>query len=298
MNGGFPFHSIRRTVLVLIFAACGLSSLRGGQESGEVDADYSFVGGARMQNGSTGAGTVSEQSNFLLCVLSTPVDGGSLIRTGVEWQRYSFSQAPVSLMLPNTLQSLSLVLGLDTELWGWLVRMEAQPGFYGDFNDSSGRCFNMPFILGGAYLMGEDLQWVAGVSVDVQRNIPVLPAAGVRWKCADQWVINAVLPRPRFEYLLNKTATLYTGGDFKLGTYRVGGDFGSLHSNNSLNNAFVDYTEIRVGAGAEIKAAGSLKIDLEAGCMVYRQFDYSRANVTVGNDNGGAYGQIVVNFSF
>jgi len=297
MKGVFPFHFIKSFTLALFLAGGGFSPLRGGQESFETDADYSFVGGARMQNGA-GEGTVSEQSNLLRCVLSSEVDGGSLIRTGVEWQRYSFSSAPSSLMMPNTLQSLSLVLGVDTDICGWLIRIEAQPGFYGDFNDSAGKCFNVPFIVGGSYLMGEDLQWVVGVSVNVERNLPVLPAAGVRWKFADHWVADAVLPRPRFEYLLNNSTTLYTGGDFKLGTYRMGSDFGTEHNQNSLNNAIVNYTEIRVGCGVEVKASSSVKIDFETGCMVYRQFDYDRANTTVGNDTGGAYGQIIVNLSF
>jgi hypothetical protein len=32
--------------------------------------------------------------------------------------------------------------------------------------------------------------------------------------------------------------------------------------------------------------------------MVYRQFDYHRANIAISNDGGAAYAQIVVSCSF
>ena len=148
------------------------------------------------------------------------------------------------------------------------------------------------------YLVNSDLQWVVGVSVNIERYIPVLPAVGARWKFSRDWVMNAVLPRPRLEYMLTKSATLYTGGDFKLGTYRTDSNFGDSTRNSNLNNAILDYTEIRVGGGAEMKAGKSFTVDLETGCMVYRQFDYYHARITNCNSSGAAYGQIVVSYSF
>jgi len=282
----------------LILFVVGQAPLRAGETTYEANADYSYVGGAHMRNGGTDIGTLSEQSNQVHFAVSTQLPSGPLLRIGTEWQRYSFSSLPTSARLPNTLQSLNLIIGADAELWGWLIRVEAQPGFYGNFQEINAKGFNLPFIIGGMYLVNPDLQWIAGVSVNVERDIPVLPAAGVRWKFANDWVLNAVLPRPRLEYMLTKSATLYTGGDFKLGTYRMDGSFGNDHGNPLLNNALVDYTEIRVGGGAEIKAGPSVKIDFETGCMVYRQFDFHRANFAISNNSGAAYGQIIVSCSF
>jgi hypothetical protein len=285
---------IKRAALALILLVPALATLRAGDTTYEANADYSYVGSVRMQN----SGNLSEQSNQAHFAISTQIPSGQLLRFGAEWQRYSFSAMPQTAQLPNTLQSVNLIIGADVDLWGWLIRIEAQPGFYGNFQQFDGKGFNLPFIIGGMYLVNSDLQWVAGVSVNVQRNIPVLPAAGVRWKFAKDWVLNAVLPRPRLEYTLNQFATLYTGGDFKLGTYRMDNNFGNDHGNPSLNNALVDYTEIRVGGGAEVKFGSSVKIDLEAGCMVYRQFDIYRANTATTSNGGAAYGQIIMSCSF
>ena len=271
-----------------------LGTTRAGEITYEANADSSFVGNAHMQKSCV----LSEQSDQVHFAISTPIGTDSLFRIGTDWQRYSFSSVPSSAGLPNTLQSLDLILGFDTQLAGWLVRVEVQPGFYGNFQQANINGFNIPFIIGGMYLVNADLQWVTGVSVNLARNLPVLPAAGVRWKVSKDWVINAVLPRPRLEYTLNKSATLYLGSDFKLGTFRMDANFGKNHGNTNLDNAVMDYTEIRVGGGAEIKVNSSVKIELETGCMVYRQFDFYRSNQYVGNTGGAPYGQIAVNCSF
>jgi len=284
-------HFILIPITLLLFS---LASLKAGEMSYEANADYSFVGNGRMQN----SNFLSEQSNQIHFVISNPVGSENLLRIGTEWQRYSFSSLPGSAGLPNTLQSVNLIFGMDLQLGGWLVRVEAQPGFYGNFQQTDANGFNIPFIIGGMYLVNSDLQWIAGISLNVTRSIPVLPAAGVRWKFSKDWVLNAVLPRPRLEYTLSKTTLLYIGSDFKLGTYRMDSSFGDTHGNPNLNNALLDYTEIRVGGGAEIKINSSMKIDFETGCMVYRQFNFYRADLSTGNDNGAPYGQIILNCSF
>ena len=284
------YFVLKQTTLLLL----SLASLKAGEITYEANADYSFVGNDRMQNNRI----LSEQNNQLHFVISKPIGVDRLLRIGAEWQRYSLSTLPGAARLPNTLQSANLILGMDMELWGWLVRLETQPGFYGDFQQADVNGFNIPFILGGVYLVNSDLQWVAGVSMNSTRNIPVLPAAGVRWKFSKDWVMNAVMPRPRMEYSLTPSTLLYGGGDFKLGTYRMDSSFGNDHGNPHLNNVLLDYTEIRIGGGAEIKINASTRIDLETGSMIYRQFDYYRAHLCTGNNSGAAYGQIMVNCSF
>jgi hypothetical protein len=48
----------------------------------------------------------------------------------------SVSDFPKGAPLPNTLQSLALVVGADFQFGdAWLFRLELQPGFYGDGTD-------------------------------------------------------------------------------------------------------------------------------------------------------------------
>jgi len=292
-----PLEFMKRTLLSIFIIAGCLFPLRAEETSYEFDTDYSFVAGGGMHSGDKPVGGVGEQSAFFHGVVSTKIAKDTLLRLGGEWQGLWFSAAstaPVS----DRLQSMSAVIGIDTEFHGWLIRVEAHPGVYGDLHGVTGADFNVPIILGASYLSGADLQWIVGMSVNYQRGLPVIPAVGVRWKFADQWVLDLILPRPRLEYELNKNLTLYAGGDVKADTYRVNAGFGDAHGNRTLNNALVDYTEVRVGGGIEWKGTSSLKVDFETGCMVFREFDYHRADLTAKTDGGSVYGQLIVSYHF
>jgi opacity protein-like surface antigen len=285
--------------LGLAALACPLA--QAGDWSYELNSNYSFVGGAKTDLGQFKGvknGDVSEQSSLFHFVASPQLAEGVLLRLGTEWQRYSFG-LPASAPLPNTLQSTSLVLGMDVQAFGsWLFRVETTPGFYSASNRFDGNDFNMPFILGGSYIASPDLQWVLGLEVDVHNRYPVLPGAGVRWKFAEKWVMNAVLPNPRLEYSFSKSLMLYTGMDFRMGTYRMDDRFGAAHGARVLNDAIVEYTELRAGCGASWKLSHAITLELEGGYMPYRDFNYHRHDDSATTLNGAPYGQISIGGRF
>ena len=259
--------------------------------AGEFEATYSYVGEERVQRASRT--TTFDENEFQTHLVLTPKASFGFVRLGVQWERYSFSLGHRS-PLPNTLQSIALIAGVDLAIKDSIIlRLEAQPGFYGTFTDEfSTRQLKVPFIVGGTYIYSADLQLIAGVSVDVDRKYPVLPAVGVRWKFAPKLVLDAVLPTPRLEYELNKSLTLYAGAELKEETYRVGGEFGKYHDNDrSLNHALLTYSEIRVGGGFTYKLSEGLTLSAEGGAQPYREFDFSRADARYRSDGTSAYGQ-------
>lgn len=289
---------MNRTAVFTFLTLLSLASLRAGEISQEINLDYSFTGGADTQFGFFAHAPVSEQSNLVHYVASTQIGGGgSLLRLGMEWQRFSFS-LPAPANIPETLQSNNLVVGMDFELFGLLMRVEAYPGFYGDARNIQGKNFNVPFIVGGSYIVNGDLQWIGGLRVDVNSQYPVFGVIGMRWKFANKWVLDAILPRPRLEYEYSKALTLFAGGEIKEGTYRVSRDLGNQHGYPALNNAVVDYAEVRAGAGASWKISSNLKVDLEAGYMPFREFNFHRTNVDIQTNGGAAYGQIIIESQF
>jgi hypothetical protein len=265
--------------------------------SNEFDAEYSISGGQRTRLGGERHGSVSGQTAYLRDVVSTRLGEGPLLRLGVEWQRFDFG-VPDGAPLPDTLQSLNAVVGLDLQLLeSWLVRIEATPGFYGT-GSLRGNDFAIPFVIGGSYIASADLQWILGVSVDLNRAIPVFPGVGVRWKFSDHWVLNAVMPRPRLEYEWSKSLTLYGGADLRGSTFRVDRNFGTAHGDARLNRAWVDLTEIRAGVGATWKVSSWLSAEIETGCAAYRDFDFHRADTNYESKGAAAYGQIVIGAKF
>lgn len=265
--------------------------------SGEYDASDAYIGDAQVRR--DGRDTTLDQHNSLARFVLTPRVGLGYLRVGAEWERYSFGlseQAP----LPNTLQAVDLIVGLDTKFSdSILLRLEAHPGFYGSFFDHvRPGDFNVPFIVGGTYIVNDDLQVIGGVSVQVDRKYPVLPGVGVRWKFAPHLVLDAVLPTPRLEYEYSRTLTAYAGAEVKDETYRVGEHFGDTHGDGRLNHAILTYSEVRVGGGVAWQLAPGVTLSGEGGCQPYREFDYYRADARYRAEGSAPYGVISLHGAF
>ncbi len=264
--------------------------------SGEYVVEGTYVGNGDVVRGPHEVRNFDE-SDILLRFVLTPRIKLGVLRLGAEWERFSFGfsgRAP----LPDTLQAVSLVLGIDTQLSdSILLRFQAQPGFYGTDHFES-QDVNIPFVIGGTYIYSPDLQLVLGIGVDIERKYPVLPGGGVRWKIARQWLLNAVLPTPRLEFQLNKDLTFYAGGTVKETNFRVGDRFGSTRGIPRLNQAVLTYGEIRTGAGADWKVSPVITLSAEAGYQPYRDFDFYRANVRYHQEGGAPYGTISVHGEF
>ncbi len=267
--------------------------------SGEFTIEQSYVGDSDVARGSRKVNDFDELYTALKFVYTPRVTYG-IIRLGAQFERYSLGYPHGGEQLPNTLQAINAVVGFDTRLGdSILVRLEAQPGFYGTtFDNLEGDQFNVPVILGGTYIYSPELQFVLGVGVNVQQHYPVLPGGGVRWKIAPKWVLNAVLPTPRLEYAASENVTAFVGGDIKANTFRVNDRFGTSHGDTALNNAWLSYEEIRAGAGVDWKLTSNLTLRLEGGYSAYHDFDFHRTQVHYHNESGAPYASLMLEGSF
>jgi Domain of unknown function (DUF6268) len=264
--------------------------------TGEYLAEDTYVADADVRRGNRTVQDFTESDSILRLVL-TPRTKFGVLRIGAEWERFTFD-LPNGAQLPDTLQSASLVVGLDTQLSdSILLRVEAQPGFYGTTNLGY-RDFNMPFIIGGSYIYSPSVQIILGVGVDVERKYPVVPGAGIRWKFARQWVLNAVAPKPRLEFEAAKSLTLYAGANIKETGFRVGDHFGDRQGHPRLNHALLTYSEVRTGLGADWKISPIFTLTAEAGYEPYRTFDFYRADVRYREDGSAPYGMLSMHGAF
>ena len=267
--------------------------------SAEFTIEQSYLGGADVERGARHVDDFDEYYSNVVFVYTPRVKFG-ILRLGTQWERYSFGFPNGGEQLPNTLQSINSIVGLDTKFSdSILVRFEAQPGFYGTaFEHLDGDQFNVPFVLGGTYIYSPDLQLVLGVGVNFQSRYPVLPGGGIRWKLAPNWVLNAVLPTPRLEYEASRNLTLFAGADIKANTFRTDDRFGDSHGDTGLNSAWLNYEEVRAGVGAEWKISSTLSLTIEGGYVPYREFDFHRTEVRYHHEEGAPYGALMFHGAF
>jgi hypothetical protein len=263
--------------------------------TGEYSVEETYVGNANVKRGSQEV-DFSESDTILRFILTPRVKLG-VLRLGAEWERFTFDM-PKHAPLPDTLQSAAIVLGIDTQLSdSILMRFEATPGFYGtnrlDFDE-----FNVPFIAGGTYIYNPNIQFIVGVSVDIERKYPVLPAAGIRWKVSRLWLLNASLPEPRIEFEAAKNVALYLGATFKETSFRVADDFSSGRKGSRLNRAVLTYSEVRTGVGADWKITPTVTFSAEAGYQPYRSFDFYRLDLRYHEDGSAPYGMASLHGAF
>jgi hypothetical protein len=269
------------------------------QFSGEFTIEQAYLGGGEVKRGNRSVDDLDEYYSNLQFIYAPRIAVG-ILRVGVQWERYSFGFPNGGEQLPNTLQAVNGIVGLDTKFSdSILVRIEAQPGFYGTaFDHFDGDTFNVPFVVGGTYVYSPEVQFVLGLGVNVQSRYPVLPGGGIRWRISPQWVLNAVLPTPRLEYQVNRSFTLFGGADIKAKTFRTDQQFGDSHGDPALNSAWLVYEEIRTGVGAEWKLNSALTLTIEGGYAPYRQFDFHRTDVRYHNESGAGYGALILHGEF
>jgi Domain of unknown function (DUF6268) len=265
----------------------------------EYNLEDAYVGGGDVQRGPNKKVNDFDENDSIVHLVFTPRTKLGVLRIGAEWERFSFG-LPDHAALPDTLQSVSMVMGLDMQLSdSIIIRAEGQPGVYdAEFDNLGWDNFNLPFLIGGTYIYSPNLQLILGVSVDIERKYPVLPAAGLRWKIASQWLLDAVLPTPRLEYEVNSDVSLYVGGTVKQTSYRVDDDFGNANGIPKLNHAILTYSEVRTGGGFDWKISPVVTFTGEVGYQPYRNFDFYRAEVRYHQEGGAPYGMISLHGAF
>jgi opacity protein-like surface antigen len=267
----------------------------------EFEIEGTYVGDGDVERGEHGDMVISDfhETQGMIRFVYTPMTRIGILRLGLQTERYSFSFGSLA-PIPDNLHSTNLVIGLDTQLSdSILIRLEAQPGFYGtDFDDFGRDTFNVPFVIGGTYIYSSNLQFVFGLGFDAWRQTPLLPGGGVRWKFAPEWTLNAVVPKPRLEYAPNSNLLFYAGADVRLSNYRVEKNFGTLRGDTSLNHASISYEELRTGVGLEWKLSSAVKLSVEGGYIPFRNFDFHRTEVRYHQDGGAPYARIGFSAAF
>jgi Domain of unknown function (DUF6268) len=249
--------------------------------SWDLDGDASYVGSGELRRGSERFGDITEIEASFDAIAAYQVNDKFILRLGAEWQRFSFDpnrSAPV----PETLENVNLVLGADLQVTSaLLMRIDFRPGLAGEFSHLSTGNFFVPIQIGGSYFVSPQLLLIAGIQINYENDIPVFPGAGLRWQVTPKFLVNAIVPKPTFEYQIADKVTAFVGANLLGGTFRVGDRYGQDTGIRKINHGVLEYTEIRAGGGLTWKVNRGFNLSAEVGCVPYRKFDYPRADYKV-----------------
>lgn len=216
---------------------------------------------------------------------------------GVDGHRLQ-SSVPPGAPIPNALQAIAPVLGLDWRFdERWRARLEWRPGLYSDFAEITDDDVNLPASIDLSYTIHPGLLVGAQLSVNPRREFPVLGAGGVRWRFADGWLLSLWFPRPRLEFVVTDQVTLFGGVTFSGNTFVVADDFGTSRGRPELDGETVDFQEVRAGGGIRYTVRDRLGLELSGGWTIDRRYDFHQRDLLL-NGDGAPYLQFALGLLF
>ena len=286
------------TVLLALAAVASLPvAAQNASYSGSLEASHSLSAASGVHLGTAPLGDLDSQFSKVRYVGTfnpeAPVSWG----IGLDYSRWDFGR-PVGAPLPANLGGVSIPLSVRWNIDSrWQAFGELSPGIYSDFVDVRSEDFNAPFLGGVAYAFSRDLQVFFSISLDGRRDIPVVGGPGVRWRFAEAWTLQLTLPRPQIQYRPSDDWLFHVGGEIVGGTYHLHDGFGTDRGDAALDGQFVNYREVRVGAGVVWGGRKGLNVAAEAGWMIDRRFVFDDIRRQY-NGDGALFGRLSLNYRY
>ncbi|MFH5803841.1 DUF6268 family outer membrane beta-barrel protein [Alienimonas sp. DA493] len=178
---------------------------------------------------------------------------------------------------------------LPSRLWGvsagftaimplseqWIVQAGLSPGFYSDFENTSGDAFRMPGRLLGIYNRSPQTQFTVGVVYLDREDLSWLPALGMIHRPSSRTTLEFILPRPRVVRQL-------FGRDEKTGGFgyvagELGGGSWAIERQDRPGvptEDVVTISDLRLLAGVELRREGRVGFLAETGWAFSRDVEY------------------------
>lgn len=229
--------------------------------------------------------------------VSVPVSECLALLAGFEL-RGTWFDVPGAAPIPDALYETSARLGANWRMSDtWRLQVLLSPGLYSDFQDIDSGDLAVPGLILAFWDVSPRLQLIGGASINLRRDLPVIPAIGGRWQFADDWTLLAVFPTPRIEYAASRAVTVFAGAEIIRTAYRVAKNFGDAYGRPELNDEDLSYNEWRVGAGVRWRLAPALTVAFDGGWMGDREFNFDERDFALDSE-GAPYFQISVGGTF
>lgn len=186
--------------------------------------------------------------------------------------------------IPDQINTLGFDAGLGYHIdEQWTVSASAGPRFY-RLSDIGGADIGVGTMVTATYKWKPNLTLAGGINYEPDRNVPVLPAAGLQWGICPSLTLDLMWPRTVLIYHVDKQLDLFVGGGGNFTVFRADSNLGNNIGQPAFNQALGTYRDFHVGAGVEYRFWKGLSLEIQGGYSVGRQIVYSRLDQTVSFD--------------
>ncbi len=201
---------------------------------------------------------------------------------------------------PDQLHQINLVLGGGVIVNDRLrVFVSTSPGIYSDLEDVSWEDVTGNAVAGAFWTWSETFQLVIGLRVAPYDRYPVLPLAGFKWQLSEQWSFNVIYPRSGIEYQPLEWLKLYAGAELRGAHYRVSEKFpGTTQDARPLAGEWLGYSHLSASVGASFQVAKHASLEIGAGYVLRREFDYPGLDYSEEVGDGAFLLQIATRMKF
>jgi len=239
-----------------------------------VTPDYSFVGRSDVADGSASGRSGAQTLNL---EIETAVPISSQWSVPVDFQSANIFMGSVpGIAIPENINTIHFTAGLAYQLdKEWSVAFSAGPALY-RFDDLSSEDIGIAGELRITYQVNPDLEFFLGADYEMDGKYPVLPAAGMKWKINDHFLLDLRIARLEVNYLVNDNLSFFVDGNTDYEVFRASSHLGNQLGVPSFDNGVGTYEDFHGGAGLRYQFNPGLSLSAEAGCSFGRNIEYDR----------------------
>lgn len=202
--------------------------------------------------------------------------------------------------IPFSITTLGLDVGVGCQFdKQWTFVTEVGPRFY-NLDEMKGIDVGVGGMFEAVYKWTPDFTVGVGLSINADRDVPILPAAGVNWRMSTNLDLSLMFPRSELEYHINRRLTLFSDFDAEFTVFRADFEFASapdLFAEYKYPNVVGTYRDFHAGAGVECWIYAGLSASVEGGYSFDRELDYQRIGETIHFDSA-PYVQAALKYRF
>ncbi|MGK5093749.1 DUF6268 family outer membrane beta-barrel protein [Deltaproteobacteria bacterium TL4] len=141
------------------------------------------------------------------------------------------------------------------------------------------------------YSQSKHLSWILGGTLDVWKEIPVLPTFGILWTPESVWSASVTFPETKVSYDLNEKILLFAKFTYHDQTYKVRNIY-KISNEDTVPLTPMEYRELLLSFEGKWKITSKINISVETGQMIFRKFVYHKENQVIESASSSHFSQI------